>query len=78
MDANKADVTAAACRYLLAGLLPRLERVQPGLVAELRRGIAADLAAMSKSGNLSAEVEATLAEALRILNLSGESHTDSP
>jgi hypothetical protein len=78
MDPDKHHVTAAACRYLLAGLLPRLERIQPGLIAELRSGIAADRAAMSRSGTLSVELEATVKEALRILDFSGEGDRDSP
>ena len=64
------EVTAAACRYLLAGLLPRLERFHPGIVAELRSGIAADRTAMAASGALSPQVDGVVAEALRILELS--------
>lgn len=68
MEKEKAQVTAAACRYLLAALLPRLERVHPGLVAELQQGMAADRDAMAANGTLSPEVEATVSEAVRILS----------
>lgn len=65
------EVTAAACRYLLAALLPRLERFHPGLVAELRSGIEADRAAMAVNGTLSPQVGSVFGEALRVLELSG-------
>lgn len=66
------EVTAAACRYLIASLLPRLERFHPGLVAELRSGIVADRTAMAASGALSPQVDGVVAEALRILERLGE------
>ncbi len=67
MQDDNAEVTAAACRYLLAGLLPRLERLQPGLVDDIRSGIEGDRSAMAKAGTLSPEVDAVVAEALRIV-----------
>jgi len=72
MEADSAEITAAACRYILVGLLPRLERAQPGLLAELRAGIVGDTSSMAASGNLSPQVEATVAEALRMLDLAGQ------
>lgn len=70
---GKADpqTTAAACRYILVGLLPRLERASPGLLAELQAGIAGDRQAMVAGGKLSPEVDAVVSEAQRILNMSG-------
>jgi hypothetical protein len=64
-------VTAAACRYILVGLLPRLERASPGLLAELQSGIAGDRQAMAASGKLSPDVDAVVSEAQRILKLGG-------
>jgi hypothetical protein len=69
MEKENAQVTATACRYLLAALLPRLERGHPGLLAELREGLTADRDAMAANGKLSPEMEATISEALRILRL---------
>ena len=65
------QITAAACRYLLVGLLPRLERVSPGLLAELQAGIAGDRQAMAASGKLSPDVDAVVSEAQRILSMGG-------
>jgi len=65
------EVSGAACRYLLAGLLPRLECFHPGLLADLREGIVGDRAAMASNGTLSPQVEAVVSEALRILQRSG-------
>jgi len=69
MPEQDAEVTAAACRYLMAGLLPRLERLQPGLLGEIRAGITADRDAMARAGALSPQVEAAVNEALQILAL---------
>ncbi|MFC5498600.1 hypothetical protein ACFPOE_13720 [Caenimonas terrae] len=52
MQSEDPNITAAACRYLLVGLLPRLERASPGLVAELRAGIVADRDAMAAMDSL--------------------------
>jgi hypothetical protein len=71
MGKEDPHITAAACRYLLIGLLPRLERTNPGLVAEMRAGIAGDRTAMLAAGTLSPEVDATIAETLRMLDLVG-------
>ena len=69
MAIEDGQVTAAACRYLLAALLPRLEHLHPGLIAELRQGVAADRESMAANGKLLPEVEATISEAMRILRL---------
>ena len=71
MQKENAEVTAAACRYVLAGLLPRLERLQPGLIADLRSGIEGDRQAMADAGTLSPQVHAVVAEALRIVSIGG-------
>ena len=71
MDQEDPQITAAACRYLLIALLPRLERASPGLIAELRAGIAEDRDAIAAKGNLAAEVHATISESLRMLCLVG-------
>ena len=69
MGKDDPQVTAAACRYILVGLLQRLERVSPGLLAELQSGIASDRQAMAANDKLSPNVEAVVTEALRILSL---------
>jgi hypothetical protein len=69
MRTDDAQITAAACRYLLASLLGRLEKVYPGMVLGMRVDIGADHDAMAVSGKLTPEVKATVAEALRILDL---------
>jgi hypothetical protein len=71
MGKEDSHITAAACRYLLAVLLPRLERAQPGLLAEMRAGIAGDRDAMAAGGSLLPDVEATVSEALRLLDVAG-------
>jgi hypothetical protein len=71
MQTENADVTAAACRYLLVGLLPRLEQLHPGMLAEMRRGVEGDRAAMAANQSLSPPVDAVVAEGLRILELGG-------
>jgi len=71
MRTDDAQITAAACRYLLAGLLGRLEKVYPGMVLGMRVDIGADRDAMAVNGTLTPEVKATVAEALRILDLAG-------
>jgi hypothetical protein len=69
MGKDDPQVTAAACRYILVGLLRRLEQVRPGLLAELQSGIASDRQAMAASGKLSPSTEAVVSEAQRILSL---------
>lgn len=71
METEDAEITAAACRYLFAALLPRLERIQPGLIAGMRSGIAGDREAMVTSGVLSPESDATIAAVLRMLDVAG-------
>lgn len=71
MAKDDSQVTAAACRYLLVGLLPRLERAFPGLLAELQAGIAADRQAMVATGKLSPELDAVVSETQRMLSLAG-------
>lgn len=71
METGDPKITAAACRYLLVALLPRLELAHPGLISGVRAGIAADREAMASAGKLSPEVDATVSQALRILSLVG-------
>ena len=71
MGTDDPEVTAAACRYILIALLPRLERAVPGLLADLQAGIAGDRQAMAATGNLSPELDAVVSEAQRILSLGG-------
>ncbi|MDR1967405.1 MAG: hypothetical protein LBQ32_01755, partial [Burkholderiaceae bacterium] len=53
MGKDDPQITAAACRYILIGLLQRLEQKSPGLVVELQSGIAGDHQAKRVSGKLS-------------------------
>ena len=69
MRDGNAEVTAAACRYLLVGLLPRLEGIQPGLLNDSRGGIEGDRQAMASAGTLSPQVDAVVNEALRVVAL---------
>jgi hypothetical protein len=71
MGTENPQNSAAACQYLLAALLPRLDRAHPGLVSELRAGIAADREAMTAAGKLTPEIDRTISEAFRILNSVG-------
>ncbi len=71
MEKEDTQVTAAACRYILVALLPRLEQSSPGLLAELRSGMEGDRQAMAVNGRLSPEVDAVVSEAQRILDLGG-------
>jgi hypothetical protein len=71
MADSNVDISGAACTYVLAGLLPRLERLHPGLLADVRSGIEGDRAAMSANGSLSPQVDSVVVEALRILEISG-------
>ena len=69
MAKDDPQVTAAACRYILVGLLQRLEQISPGLLTELRSGVAGDRQAMATNGKLSPDIEAVVSEAQRILSL---------
>lgn len=69
MENEDPKVTAAACRYILVGLLQRLEQVSPGLWADLQTGISGDREAMLASGQLSPEIDTVVSEAQRILSL---------
>ena len=62
-------ITAAACRYLLVALLPRLESVRPGLVAELSDGVRGDRGAIQAKQKTPPELQAVFDEALKILSL---------
>ena len=70
MGKDDSGVTAAACRYIVVGLLQRLERAHPGLLAELQLGAAGDRQAMADAGNLSHDVDVMFSEVQRILSLS--------
>ncbi|WP_417279077.1 hypothetical protein [Celeribacter sp.] len=57
--------------YVLTALLPRLEKLMPGLREELLAGIKADKEAIKKSGKLTADVEEIFCSAKKILAHSG-------
>ena len=63
---SEPECPAAACRYLPVALLQRLEEIRPGLLCDLRSGVASDRDA---THDASREVDATFAEAVRILDL---------
>jgi len=64
--------TAGACCYLLVAVLRRVERVHPGLLADLRAGVEGDQEALAPV-EASPQVAATFAEALHILRLASRS-----
>lgn len=66
------EATAAACRYLLVGLLQRLDRIHPGLMADVESGVKGDRDAMLARGAVPAEVQSAIAEALRMLDLAAQ------
>ncbi|WP_226550125.1 hypothetical protein [Celeribacter naphthalenivorans] len=57
--------------YVLTALLPRLEKLMPGLCDELLAGIRADKEAINMSGKLTADVEEIFCSAEKILAHSG-------
>jgi len=64
------DPRIGACVYLLHGLLQRLDQQQPGLIADLTKGVARDRAAMEPDTSASAAHGCEIAdEALRMLRL---------
>ncbi|WP_395027820.1 hypothetical protein [Comamonas odontotermitis] len=64
------DPRIGACVYLLHGLLQRLERQQPGLLAEMTEGILRDRSAMDPASSSAAAAGYQVAdEALRMLQL---------
>lgn len=56
-----------AADYILAMLLPRIEKLNPGLLDDLLAGAKADMDAVIKSGQMTAEVEQRFQSAIQIL-----------
>lgn len=66
------DTRIGACAYLIHGLLQRLDKQQPGLIAGMTEGIRNDRAAMDPESSASAAHGCQIAdEALRMLQLMG-------
>ncbi|SEK40008.1 hypothetical protein [Pacificibacter marinus] len=57
----------AGANYILTALLPRLEKLKPGLIEELAQGVNADKQAIKNSGKLTSELEEVFISAEKIL-----------
>ena len=74
MDTTGADpkVQAAACAYLLVGLMQRLEKSQPGLIKGFMAGVNADRRAIPPDLTNREFVDQIFEEALRLLKLADQ------
>lgn len=61
------NTSDSGARYILTALLPRLEEIRPGLLAELVSGIGQDRAAIEDSGKMTPQIAEAFASAEHIL-----------
>ena len=74
MDIGRADpnVQAAACAYLLVGILQRLEKDHPGLIKDAIAGVKADRGAIAGNVPNRKFIDEIFQETLRLLQLADQ------
>ncbi len=75
---SEVDARAGACRYILVGLLQRLDAKSPGLIDEMLEGVIADCAAIEAKGNLDDSLRMVCDEAKALLKQAGSYKQNQP
>jgi len=78
LEFTETDAKTAACRYVLVGLLQRLDTKNPGLIDEMLQGVIADFAAIEANGKLDDSLRKVWVETKTLLQQAGSYKNNLP